>query len=77
MPKLFRMNLVIAALEYLHTQKGPLSFNLWNVYNGRQLLLWQNEYTLHSSICLGEVLIKYLLGISTALGTVRDTPEVS
>lgn len=35
MPKLFRMNLVIAALEYLHTQKGPLSFNLWNVYNGR------------------------------------------
>lgn len=75
MPKLIRINLVITVLEYLYNTEGP--FNFWNVYKGRQLLLWQDSYTLHSSIWLEKVLIKHLLDTCTRLGTGRDTSSLS
>ena len=75
MPKLIRINLVITVLEYLYNTEGP--FNFWNVYMGRQLLLWQDSYTLHSSIWLEKVLIKHLIDTRTLLGTGRDTNSLS
>lgn len=75
MPKLIRINLVTTVLEYLYNTEGP--FNFWNVYKGQQLLLWQDSYTLHSSIWLEKVLIKHLLDTRTRLGTGRDTNSLS